>query len=231
MDKLRAKLKSKSPVQHAPKEADKKIEEVTTHPNLPKFMDCGVFLAIFAEYLTDGISIPITALHAEFFRSRYVALLWNYGCRKSKNSYFEILEAITKLINNNITPCLPLCGTITASGDLVPLSYIAGLLTGRPNSKVVGPNGEKLNAEEAFRVAGVIGGFFELQPKKGLALVNGTTVDSGMASMVLFESNILAVMSEVLSAIFISIRLMKIEFWVDFLFAVMLCFLSFSFSS
>ncbi|XP_055814254.1 uncharacterized protein LOC129883659 [Solanum dulcamara] len=50
-------------------------------------LDCGVFLAIFAEYLNDGISIPNTELNVEFFRSRYAALLWRYGCQKAMDGY------------------------------------------------------------------------------------------------------------------------------------------------
>ncbi|XP_047258161.1 uncharacterized protein LOC124890354 [Capsicum annuum] len=48
---------------------------------------CGVFMAAYAEFLSDQMQISSSNLDAEYLRKRYATLLWNYGVKKSKKIY------------------------------------------------------------------------------------------------------------------------------------------------
>ncbi|KAM3302017.1 hypothetical protein P3S67_016519 [Capsicum chacoense] len=50
-------------------------------------LDCGVFVAAYAEFLSDQMHIPSSNLDAEYLRKRYASLLWNYGAKKAKKIY------------------------------------------------------------------------------------------------------------------------------------------------
>lgn len=124
---------------------------------------------------------------------------------------WAILDALAKLVSAHILPKIPLRGSLTASGDLIPLSYIAALLTGRPNSIARTPQGEEIRASAALKLAGIEAPF-ELLPKEGIALVNGTSVGAAVAAKVCFDANVLVLLAEVLSALFCEVMQGNPEF-------------------
>ncbi|THC96837.1 hypothetical protein EYZ11_003661 [Aspergillus tanneri] len=97
-----------------------------------------------------------------------------------------------------MTPVVPLRGSISASGDLTPLAYIAGALEGNPDISIHKAVDDRfVTADVALEEVGLAP--LEFGPKEGLGLLNGTAFSGGAASLVLFEANQLVLLSQVLT--------------------------------
>eukprot|EP01018_Ginkgo_biloba_P036872 Gb_04830 [translate_table: standard] len=123
---------------------------------------------------------------------------------------WEVLEALKELLNHHITPKCPLRGSVSASGDLVPLAYIAGLLIGRPTVKARTADHQELTAPQALAKVGLKP--FKLQAKEGLALVNGTSFATALASTVMYDANVVLLFVEILTGMFCEVVFGREEF-------------------
>jgi phenylalanine ammonia-lyase len=114
----------------------------------------------------------------------------------------EVIERLLDLLNSGITPLVPSYGSVGASGDLIPSAYIGRVLLGEGEVIL---KGEKLPAHVALEKARLRP--LTLQPKEGLALINGTTVMSGAAALQLYEGAYLTRL--VLAACALALEVMK----------------------
>ena len=90
----------------------------------------------------------------------------------------SLLERLCALLERRILPCIPEEGSVGASGDLTPLSYLAALLVGEREALV---SGQVVPAGEALAAAGLEP--LVLEPKESLALMNGTSVMTALACL------------------------------------------------
>jgi phenylalanine ammonia-lyase len=92
----------------------------------------------------------------------------------------ELIRRLVQFLNQNVTPKVHCHGSIGASGDLVPLAYIAGSICGLSSSFRVDYDGEITDAITALEGMGLPR--LRLEPKEALALMNGTSVMTGVAA-------------------------------------------------
>ncbi len=90
----------------------------------------------------------------------------------------ELLNQIVTLINHDIAPRIPQEGSVGASGDLTPLSYLAATLIGERD---VLYKDEMRPTQDVFNELGIRP--IKLKPKEGLALMNGTSVMTALACL------------------------------------------------
>ncbi len=90
----------------------------------------------------------------------------------------ELLEQLAAFLAHDVLPLIPAEGSVGASGDLTPLSYVAAALCGE---REVLFQGRVQPAAAALATLGRAP--LRLRPKEGLAIMNGTAVMTALACL------------------------------------------------
>lgn len=94
-----------------------------------------------------------------------------------------VINALLTLLNKQVYPCIPIKGSVGASGDLAPLAHMSAVLLGEGYARY---QNEIISAEQALALADLQP--IVLAPKEGLALLNGTQVSTALALEGLFAA-------------------------------------------
>jgi histidine ammonia-lyase len=106
-----------------------------------------------------------------------------------------VVERMVDMLNRDLIPAVPQQGSLGASGDLAPLAHLALPLIGL--GQMLGPDGPA-DAGPVLSEAGLEP--LTLQPKEGLALVNGTQGMLAIGSLSLARAEALAKAADVAAA-------------------------------
>lgn len=108
----------------------------------------------------------------------------------------ELANMMVSLLNHDIIPVIPQLGSVGASGDLTPLSYLAAVIMGERD---VYYKGKIVPAKDALVSEGLKP--LPIEAKEGLALMNGTSVMTAVASLAWKKAERLAKISDFLTAV------------------------------
>jgi histidine ammonia-lyase len=127
--------------------------------NLYSFHGCGV-----GEFLSEEVSRVMVTI-------RMISL----SKGKSGVSY-DLLKRFEMLLQRKIYPLIPSQGSVGASGDLTPLSYVAAVIAGDRECYY---EGQIRDTAELYKELGVEPYVFK--PKEALGIMNGTAAMSAIA--------------------------------------------------
>jgi histidine ammonia-lyase len=107
----------------------------------------------------------------------------------------EIADRLVELLSARVLPRIPSEGSVGASGDLTPLSYVAAMVVGE---REVNFRGQEMDAELALQELDLAP--IRLLPKEGLALMNGTSMSTALACLSWHRARRLARLASTLTA-------------------------------
>ncbi|MFD9984933.1 aromatic amino acid lyase [Streptomyces massasporeus] len=113
----------------------------------------------------------------------------------------QTVSALLECLERDILPLIPERGSVGASGDLVPLCYLAAALIGEGQ---VLHRGTVRPAVDALREEGIEP--VRLAPKEGIALINGTSFAAAYAVLAAWDARELAFVAELATAMTLEAR-------------------------
>ena len=128
-----------------------------------------------------GAAFPIEIVRAMLLLRANTLALGHSGCRPL------VVDRLLAFLAAGIHPVVPEQGSLGASGDLAPLAHLALPLIGRGEVEL---GGQRMPALLALRECGLEP--LRLEPKEGLALLNGTQMMGAIGALVLADADRLA---------------------------------------
>jgi histidine ammonia-lyase len=107
----------------------------------------------------------------------------------------EIIQMLGEMLNRRVHPVVPEKGSVGASGDLAPLAHLALTIIGEGEAFL---DGQRMESADALRRAKLEAP--RLEPKEGLALLNGTQAMHAVGGLALLRAKRLSRLADVSGA-------------------------------
>lgn len=127
--------------------------------HLSRFHGCGLGNALGPKQTRAVLAVRLASL-----------------CRGASGVSLDLMRLLATLLDKDILPIIPEEGSVGASGDLTPLSYVAAVLIGERD---VLYKSEIRPTKDVFKELGISP--LIMRPKEALAIMNGTAVMTGLA--------------------------------------------------
>jgi histidine ammonia-lyase len=95
----------------------------------------------------------------------------------------EVVQTLIEMLNKGVHPVIPEKGSVGSSGDLAPMSHLSLVMIGKGEAFY---KGKRLSGAEVLKKANITP--LKLKAKEGLALINGTSVMTGVGVLAIHDA-------------------------------------------
>lgn len=120
----------------------------------------------------------------------------NALCKGYSGVRLSTVENLLSLLNEDVCPLIPEKGSLGSSGDLAPLSHMVLVMMGEGEAEY---KGEKMTGAEALKKAGIEP--VTLSSKEGLALINGTQVQTAVGLFATYDGLLLSKYADIIATL------------------------------